>query len=326
MRSCQTVITSDRKNPMLDVDAASVPESDTAGVQYPLSQKLPSSLRTTSISETSIVKHTEMFPNDDAKDVEMTLDWLTRFAIEIRKTGIRYRDLRAEEYKKNGDQVSSLREDTRDLLDSIRLSGLFRKVKRTVLDPTQKMEIPNLLRDRIIECNANRRCRFLYAQDHDKKLRAGTLVVQKQTSLSRDHDKFEAPNSNKLKETEIQPIASKAAPQTTNVPKSMVTMSSQPSTAATPLDRAVYAPPPPQSQDGALYPSSPGSEGTFVPGKLKMVYPSPPEVDYSSNFFQCPYCRQLVSRQTAEKDKWRYANSLLYLAYGTSVINCMASG
>ena len=248
-------------------------------------------------------KPTKIFPNDYAKDIEQTLDWLTRFAIAIRKAGTRYRDIRAEDFAKKDPRILDLREETLNVLEYIRISFyLGKEVPMAVPDPPMSESLKRL-HDRLVECNAKRRSRFLYAARHDRKLGVAPLPAQERTLPQ----KCPVPEpSNKPKEPLPQPASSVGASEAKQVSKSVI--SSQRSTAATRIDPAEYTPPSNQRPNDELYSSGPEIAGTFVTGKVKMIYPSPPKVDASSNFFQCPCCRQLVSREVTGKSLWRYAH------------------
>lgn len=305
-RSLPIVAASAHRDPTLNADVSAPIVGDSAGVRrHPLSESSPSFLETTTMGEASMLeKHIQIFPHKDAEEVEKILDWLARFASAIRQAGARHRDLRAEALWNGDARISSLRDDTRDLLKSIGLSGLFRAAKCTAADLTQKVELPKLLHDRIIESNVKRRSRFLYAEHHDQKLRAASVPMRKRALLLTEHDIHETPSQ--TNQPEIQPKTSEEAPRAMDLPKS--TVFSQPSTAGTPIDRAAYVPPPQQLSDDVPYYPPTKSEGSFVTGKLEIVYPPPPRVDRSSNFFTCPCCRQLLSKKVAEKRRWRYAS------------------
>jgi hypothetical protein len=240
-------------------------------------------------------------PSGLSQEVATTLEYLTSLAVAIRMSGTRHRDLRAEEFAKNDRRVASLREETLELLKSIRLSGLFRRAKDDAPDLTDTVEISEFLRDRLTECNAKRRSRFLYASHHDRTLGGKPAsVAERRPSTKKARD------TSGMKREPTQPAVpahiAEAARQEMDRTQPTRTSPSLASSAPTPIDRAAW--------NSQHEPSpSPKIAGSFVAAKLKMKYPPLPKVDLQAVNFQCPCCRLPVAIMCAEKNAWRSVTS-----------------
>jgi hypothetical protein len=238
--------------------------------------------------------------SEDLKGVEEILDWLTRYAIAVRKAGTLSRDIRADEYveKEEGPDMSSFKEEMVSLLYYIQISPYMGKESPRSVELPAKSQGIGWLQNRLIKCNIRRRSKLYYAARHDRKL---SPPIPKPTPVQLIIEPL-----TKANEPAAQPILPEEKSALKNISKSIVASTHQ-STVATRVDPAEYTPPSQQQPDPESVLSTPDIAGTAVTGKLKTIYPPPPKVDSSSNFFQCPFCRQLLPRGVAGKDRWRYA-------------------
>ncbi len=55
----------------------------------------------------------------------VALEYLTTIAVAVRNAGAKYRDVRAEELVKEDIHSEALRTETTEVVDSIRVSGLY---------------------------------------------------------------------------------------------------------------------------------------------------------------------------------------------------------
>jgi hypothetical protein len=238
--------------------------------------------------------------NEHRESVERTLSYLTTLAIAIRKAGSRYRDLRAEEFGKSHPDYQFRREETRDYIKSMKISGIFRQSRRTDERLIKHADVQTPVLERLVECNMNRWSRLVYAKRHDKILSGipGVIAIQ----AARESHIIEPNVLEPLKEPDLSP--NELGDPTEQVkPETVV---SKQSTAGTPIDRKAYQVPPYLQPDNG--PDGPPLKlpGSFIAGKLSLKYPKPPKVIDGLEYFQCSCCRQPLPIEYAEKENWRF--------------------
>lgn len=240
-----------------------------------------------------------------AKNVEVTLSYLTELAISIRKSGTRYRDSRAEQFGKNDSNFQKTRAETYDFLTSIRLSGIFKECQSTTESLAREVNFKTPVIERLVDCNMKRWNRFLYARHHDKTLSA-VPSAENAPNLETRIDTGTDRTSGQI----LPEISQTISEGVVGTPTSMgpeATVISKLSTAATPIGKeALEVTLAPVIEDPSEAPA-PNVAGSFVAGRLRLKYPKPPKTDASSKYFQCSCCRQLLPIEFAERENWRFA-------------------
>jgi len=237
------------------------------------------------------------------KNIELTLEYLTKLAISIRKSGTRHRDNRAEQFGKNDPNFQKTRAETYDFLKSIRLSGIYKEHQITKESLTSEVNFKTPVIERLVDCNMKRWSRFLYARHHDK-----TLSAIPSTEIP--------PNPENTVDTSADPNSSQILPEIPQSTEGVVetptlrgpegTVFSKISTAATPIGKdpleVTLAPVAEEPSDAP----PPNAAGSFVAGRLRLKYPKPPKTEAAATHFQCSCCRQLLPIEFAEQDNWRF--------------------
>ena len=255
--------------------------------------------------ESPVMRDTsDILQSDQSKSIEMTLNYLTTLAIAIRKAGTRHRDVRAEQYGKKDPGYQSMREETGDLIKSIKISGLFRELKHTEETLTEQLDVQNSLLERLIDCNMNRWSRFMYAKHHDKNLSEDSAVVEIRPTTQPRIAQLDIPKHRTGPEVSLDHFQGPEEPSKWVEPEA--TTISKPSTTGTPIDREAYHEATQPSTESDSEPHSLRVAGSFVAGKIRLKYPPPPKAKGSSKHFKCSCCRQPLSIEFAEKETWRF--------------------
>ena len=245
----------------------------------------------------------------------VTLEYLTTLAIAIRNAGAKYRDFRAEESVKEDIHSQAFREESSEMIDCIRQSGLYERRQMKTFGVEDDQDIFERLRSRLIDCNLKRRSRINHASQHSKKLRGSLPPMNRYIVPTKVDDASGA--SKRLDIPEVSPKIFMASAQVTDTGILMTTSPSKASTAPTSFDREDFKMPYPDNRDKELG-TTVESPGSFVARKLTMEYPRPPKVAIGSRHFECPCCHLILPIDHIEENLWRYVSDLsiyMYMAH-----------
>lgn len=245
---------------------------------------------------------------DAVKSTEAILDQLMRLAVAIRKSGTGSRLQKAdhsfnpkahEGFQNHLALVLLARpsdiEDRRhaywDTLNEDRLVHFG-------VDGTQL----NTVQQRLVDANLRRRNRFMYAQNHARKL-AGCQESSTPKVIT-NHGSVYQPDEETSIEPQ-QPVEETASTQNQNAaamdrskisPNALEMTATTASTVGTAIifDSINTATAPRQTMTQV---SSTGS---------KLTYPNPPQIGGGQNSFRCPCCCQTFPAMFAECDRWRF--------------------
>lgn len=233
------------------------------------------------------------------KAIELMLDQLVRIALAVRRSGRRSRLQKADQRFKPEDHSDLQTHLVTILLAHPESSGgplhSFDLNNPSILkeqtDPARLSEI----QQRLVRCNLKRRNRFLYAQQHAKKLGTGILQHQSHTQT--------------IEATEAPPVASKESVKVTSAPL--------PIKEKLP-DREEKAPVNPTIKTGTsasavsnnlvlqqMHESGPAASTVMSTTVLSLKYPHPPKVGEDVLIFKCPCCCQALPRVFLEDQKWK---------------------
>ena len=77
-------------------------------------------------------------------DLVVTLEYLTTIAVAIRNAGAKFRDLRAGEFAEEDIHSEALRTETTEVVDSIRVSGLYKRGQVVSLKLPDNQKYPSI--------------------------------------------------------------------------------------------------------------------------------------------------------------------------------------
>ncbi|KAK6514615.1 hypothetical protein TWF281_004813 [Arthrobotrys megalospora] len=218
------------------------------------------------------------------KDVEATLDQITRLTVAIRKAGSGARLLRAD--RSFDPQAATLR-DLKGLLELVIHPRGF-KTEDSPLTEIQK---------RLIEVNLRRRHRFLYAQQHSKRLRGSkydsgeTLIIERPEQNTGALPVTPENPSNRPESVNLKPDGAKSGilPSSSGIlPTSTTAASAIEGTIIVPTPVIAPTPPTVISQIGS-----------------RVAYPRPPLIPESKTIFTCPCCYQTLPHSFTERSQWK---------------------
>ncbi|KAH8704080.1 hypothetical protein BGW36DRAFT_288147, partial [Talaromyces proteolyticus] len=217
------------------------------------------------------------------KDVEDSLNQLTRLTVAIRKAGNRPRLLKADSsFDPHSPQIRSLRRHLELLLlvhpgDNESSDSSARQLDPAKLTPIQL---------RLIDANLKRRNRFLYAQQHAQKLglnseypkntrRESPLFVKQQSRSGVDKTTSLSQRENTLTKADIQ---------------------TQSTTTATLVDEPIVVPPSQFTNSATTVISVTSS---------RVSYPKSPPIYDHHNIFRCPCCCQALPAAVGRGNQWK---------------------
>lgn len=241
-----------------------------------------------------------------SNDIAATLEYLTTVAVAVRSAGAKYRDIRAEQFASNDSGSETLRKETTMMIDSIRISGLYKRGQTVSLDIPVDEKVPEYLCSRLTECNVKRRSRIEYASRHSKLMKKNLPIVARSMS-STTHDKI-PDASDRMDKPGVAPNMAASPPQVADWEKATTIKTSQASTAPTPVNREDFTTNYPVDQHGERG-TIVNTTGSFVASKLTMKYPRQPKIGKGLSHFECSCCHLLLSRDHHEANMWKYVSS-----------------
>ncbi|QKX62441.1 uncharacterized protein TRUGW13939_09602 [Talaromyces rugulosus] len=204
------------------------------------------------------------------KDVEDSLNQLSRLTVAIRKAGVRSRLQKAESsFNPENSQISSLRRHLELLLLIHPEKHGSSESSRNQLDAARLTPIQS----RLIDANLKRRNRFLYAQRHAQKLEI---------------------NSKKQDDRPSAPVVVVKSQQ----PQQEIILTENPraqsTTTATVVDEQILIPPKAASTTTVVSVTS-----------SRISYPKPPPIHDDQIIFTCPCCCQSLPTTVARGSHWK---------------------
>lgn len=216
------------------------------------------------------------------KDVEDSLNQLSRLTIAIRKAGIRSRLQKADSsFDSENLQITTLRRHLELLL-------LVRPDEHGSSESSQKqLDTTRLtpIQSRLIEANLKRRNRFLYAQRHAQKLENNSVKQDSRPSATVVSVKQQHPKSDKGKTATLSPPKEKILEDNPGA---------QSTTTATMVDEKILIPP--KSANPTTVVSVTSS---------RISYPKPPPIHDGQRVFTCPCCCQSLPTTVARGNHWK---------------------
>lgn len=160
----------------------------------------------------------------------------------------------------------------------------------------------NSVQRRLVDANLRRRNRFLYAQDHSKKMAGSQTHPQKATASHKPANQLDqVVNEMEIRQSIREPTSSQKRDVTTNNGFNVVSDTvAESTTTASAVDTTI-------SFDMQKKTTNSRHEMTQVSSiTLKMAYPRPPKGGGLG--FKCPCCCQTLPRMFEEANQWKFAN------------------
>lgn len=211
------------------------------------------------------------------KNVEDSLNQLTRLTVAIRKAGTRSRLQKADSsFDPHSPQIRSLRRHLEVLLLARPDEHGNSDYCEQHLDPTRLSPIQL----RLIEANLKRRNRFIYAQRHAQKLEGHQKnMTRESTALGKQR---QGSGVNPISQGGVALVREDIQAQST--------------TTATKVDDAIEIPPE----------QVPRSATTVVSvTSSRITYPTPPRFHDQQMLFTCPCCCQSLSVAIGRGNRWK---------------------
>lgn len=224
-------------------------------------------------------------------ELEQMIDYLSRLAVAVRKSGTTSRYQKADELFE--------KEDHQDLFQHL----LVVVLSHGSAEGREQYDIDakslNAIQERLIMSNLRRRNRFQYAQRHAKKLafdasnlsnRFEAHVLDNLVPLNSEHNKLQLAEPNYTQVTGEQPI-----PHDTEASFPTAITATTASAVGTPIE-TVPQQTPAQSQI---------VKTNITSISAKVDYPRPPRLQEGLQTFQCPCCCQTLPSMFRQGTQWK---------------------